>query len=100
EGEARDQKKPGRVRLWPVAGGEPRVLYVDPRRPVLGVAFSPDGLRLAMVSGATLPPRPGKALVLRVADGRVEGECLGDLGVATAVAYHPDGHELALAGWN
>jgi WD40 repeat protein len=93
---------PGRVRLWPLPEGEPRLLYADPRHPVLGVAFSPDGGRLAVVSGrlGTTSPQAGKALVLRLPDGRVEGECSGDLGVAAAVAYSPDGSELAVAGWN
>jgi WD40 repeat protein len=100
EGNPRDHLQPGRVRLWPLSGGEPRVLYVPPRYAMLGLAFSPDGLRLAVIGGSLVPRRPGKALVLRVADGRVEGECVGELGVASAVAYRPDGRELALSGWN
>jgi eukaryotic-like serine/threonine-protein kinase len=102
EANALEPNKPGRVRLWPVEGGEPRLLYTDPKHPVLGVAFSPDGAHLAVVSGAlqSNPPVAGKALVLAVGDGRIEGECQGDLGVAVAVAYRPDGQELAVAGWN
>jgi WD40 repeat protein len=102
EANALQPNKPGRVRLWPVAGGEPRLLYADPKHPVLGVAFSPDGAHLAVVSGAlqSNPPVAGKALVLAVADGRIDGECQGDLGVAVGVAYRPDGQELAVAGWN
>jgi WD40 repeat protein/tRNA A-37 threonylcarbamoyl transferase component Bud32 len=102
EGNALQPSEPGRVRLWPVAGGKPRLLYADAKHPVLGVAFSPDGAHLALVSGAlhTPPAQAGKALVLAVADGRTEGECQGELGVAVAVAYRPDGQELALAGWN
>jgi WD40 repeat protein len=94
--------KPGHVRLWPVAGGEPRLLYTDPRLPVMGVAFSPDGAHLALVSGEVRvhPWQAGKALILRVTDGRIEGECIGDLGVAAVLAYRPDGKELAIGGWN
>jgi WD40 repeat protein len=99
EGNPLEPGKPGRVRLWPLPDGKPRPLYTDPRHPMLDLAFSPDGSRLAVVSGE-VPAQAGKTLVLRVTDGRVLGELRGDLGVAFAAAYSPDGNELAVAGWN
>jgi WD40 repeat protein len=92
-----------RVQLWEVAAeSEPRTLRTVEGEPILSVAFSPDGRRLAvshgMLGAAPLPG--GKAVALAVADGTVEATFEADLGVPTALAYSPDGRRLVATGWN
>ena len=45
------QDKPGELRLWEAATGEPRATLKGHEGPVSAVAFSPDGKTLASASG-------------------------------------------------
>jgi WD40 repeat protein/serine/threonine protein kinase len=89
----------GLVRIWDVLSDEPKCVasLTDPDRPgpVFGVAFSPEGRRIAAASpgqvriwtGLANVWSPGQAL--RVPSGHV-----------SAVAFRPDGEQLATAHWD
>ncbi len=90
----------GCVALWPVArDGSPRagggpVRVLRPRRPIpRGLAFSPDGRWLAVASFA-----PGTILEFwEVATGRLLGAGQVEDGRVSALAFRPDGRQVATA---
>jgi WD40 repeat protein len=81
----------GEVKLWSVAGGEPRRLGRHPRGAAFHVAFSPDGARVASGSNR------GEVRMFGLSDGseRVLGSHQGFVG---ALAFSPDGATLASGG--
>ncbi len=92
----------GEVRLWSAIDGSERPALVAGKDPLLGVAFSADGQRLAAVGGdETRLSRPGVARVWNVADG-TEGTALDVVPekCATDVAFSPDGSALYIADMN
>jgi WD40 repeat protein/tRNA A-37 threonylcarbamoyl transferase component Bud32 len=94
--------RPGRVQLWPVGGtGEPRTVFTDPKNPILGVVFSPDGRRLAVVSGnpVSRPPRAGQVVVVDVGRVEIVARCDAGKALAYTVAFSPDGNSLAAGSW-
>jgi WD40 repeat protein len=93
--------KRGDVRLWDAASG--RLLKSFPSRSlwnIRGLAYSPDGRRLALAVWCVGDPRdrdPGLVEVHDVATGAEVFACAGHTLPLTAVAYSPDGSQLASA---
>jgi WD40 repeat protein/tRNA A-37 threonylcarbamoyl transferase component Bud32 len=89
------------IQVWDVRTGIPLTALRGHTRKVWGIAFSPDGRQLASVSGDCDPgtrPARGELKLWDVASGK-ELPSLGDrAGLATAVAFSPDGRRLATAG--
>jgi WD40 repeat protein/serine/threonine protein kinase len=89
----------GLVKIWDVSSGKPEFITTlkDPDRPgpVYGVAFSPDGQRIAAAS-------PGRVRIWTVlADVWSPGQALRvPSGLVFAVAFRPDGEQLATAHWD
>ncbi len=67
-----------------------------------GVAFSPDGTRLASAGGAWGTTRPGEVKVWDAATGRELADLRGHTGPVMGVAFSPDGTRLAscCAAWD
>jgi WD40 repeat protein len=87
-GDARE----GVIVIWDAASGDEVVALRGRPGPVLGLAFSADGARLASVS------RDGSAVIWDVASGREAVRIRGHAEPARGVAFSPDGGRLATAG--
>ncbi len=90
--------RPGELRLWDAATGEPRATLKGHESTVYAVAFSPDGKTLA--SAGVDPLNPGRPGVLRLWDaatGEPRATLKGHAGAVHAVAFSPDGKTLASA---
>jgi WD40 repeat protein/serine/threonine protein kinase len=79
--------------------------FAGHRQPVHGVAYSPDGRRLASAAGvpwraADQDPAkiPGELRIWDVVTGRELARLPGHTGAVWAVAYSPDGRQLASGG--
>ena len=98
-------RTPGVVRVWDEpTGGECLVLRGHTQN-VMGVTFSPDGHRLATVSGGVLAvplvaAKPGELLIWDAKDGALVRTVHGHDGPLTSVAYSPDGRTLATSSWD
>jgi WD40 repeat protein len=82
------------VRLYRVATGEEVLALKAHTRPCQGLAFSPDGLRLATAGGTDE--------TVKLWDARTGEEILTvgqHPGVVTSVAFSPDGHKLVSTSW-
>jgi WD40 repeat protein/3',5'-cyclic AMP phosphodiesterase CpdA len=79
----------GTSRLWDSRTGEELAVFFEPDAPpVFGVAFSPDGLHLAVAAGQTVQVREmGKDYPVAMS--------LWHNGVVFEVAFSPDGNRLA-----
>ena len=98
-------RTPGVVKIWDAVTGDERAALNGHAQNVMGVAFSPDGSRLATVSGAVLAvpqveSRPGELLVWDVQSRALMREISGHDGPLTAVAYSPDGQTVATSSWD
>lgn len=82
----------GAVRLWSLQTGKQIRTLPGHDKPVLGVAFSPDGLRLASVA------LDGHLRVWAVDSGKLLRNIDAHVGIAAAVAFAPDGLLIATAG--
>jgi len=85
----------GELLVWDAATGREHFALRGLGYGVTGVAFSPDGRRLAAVGGSIGPEREGELKVLKVVAGQraFTRKVVGD-GLA-CVAFSPDGHLLA-----
>ncbi|MFO0843155.1 MAG: serine/threonine-protein kinase [Gemmataceae bacterium] len=73
-------------------------------QPLLGVAFAPDGMRLAVSSGSPpvtgYLPKPGSIHVLDAQTGKNLHTIRGHAQGVVSVAFSPDGAQLASAGYD
>ncbi|MFO0841399.1 MAG: protein kinase [Gemmataceae bacterium] len=90
-------EEPGHLKLWDVVG---RLLHEIKGHPVYvySVAFSPDGRSLLSASGNPRDDKPGFVKVHDVATGAERASFRPDLGVVSAVTWHPKFDQIALAG--
>jgi WD40 repeat protein len=91
---------PGVVLVWDAQTGRDVLTLKGHTGPVRGVAFSPDGKRIASASGG-LPPDRSKPGEVKVWDAQTGQELLtfmGHTGSVFDVAFSPDGTRLASAG--
>ena len=86
------------VALWDLVEGRPTGALTAIPGPVHALAFSRDGRRLAL--GAGLPARSGVVRVYSVPDGNPIHEFTGHGDVVFAVAFRPDGGQLASASFD
>jgi WD40 repeat protein len=88
----------GAVRLWSVADGKvARTLSGDAQQWCSALAFSPDGRKLAVATGAR-DGSSSKVLLWELASGKVRSELAGHRDGAQALAFSPDGRVLATGG--
>ncbi len=88
----------GQVVLWDLSEGRPAAALAGIPGPVHALAFSRDGRRLAV--GAGLPARSGIVRVYSVPDGTKIHEFTGHGDVVFALAFRPDGGQLASASFD
>ncbi|MFI5459597.1 MAG: c-type cytochrome domain-containing protein [Isosphaerales bacterium] len=88
----------GQVVLWDLYEGRPAGSLLEIPGPVHALAFSRDGRRLAV--GAGLPARSGVAQVYTVPDGTKIHDFAGHDDVVSALAFRPDGAQLATASFD
>jgi WD40 repeat protein len=88
----------GQVLLWDLYDGGPAGAIREIPGPVHALAFSRDGRRLAV--GAGLPARSGVARVYAVPDGALIHDFAGHDDVVFALAFRPDGSQLATASFD
>ena len=79
------------MRLWDPATGAVQATLTGHTGPVMAVAFSPDGQRLASAS------RDRTVRLWDPATGAVQATLTGHTGWVNAVAFSPDGQHLASA---
>jgi WD40 repeat protein len=87
-----------RVMLWDLAEARALPTLADLEGPVHSLAFSRDGRRLAV--GAGLAGRSGTARVYSVPDGTILADFAGHTDIVSAVAFRPDGAQLATASFD
>jgi hypothetical protein len=88
----------GQVILWDLADARAAVTLSEIPGPVHALAFSRDGRRLAV--GAGLPAQSGSVRVYTVPDGTLALDLEGHNDVVYALAFRPDGTQLASAGFD
>jgi hypothetical protein len=88
----------GQVVVWDLLEGRPAAVLGDIPGAVHALAFSRDGRRLAV--GAGLPARSGVVRVYTVPDGILDQDFAGHKDVVYALAFRPDGAQLASAGFD
>jgi eukaryotic-like serine/threonine-protein kinase len=102
---ARHLRSPGSVKVWDEATGSALLTLKGHSQNVTGVAFSPDGARLATVSGGMLAipqvaGKPGELLIWAATTGALIRKITGHDGPLTAVAYSGDGKTIATSSWD
>jgi WD40 repeat protein len=81
------------VRLWDLTRDDAAPVLVSVNLGLIGgLAFSPDGLYLAVSTAA------GGARVIALPSGRIRYTVRGHAGAVTGAAFHPDGRRLATSG--
>ena len=82
------------IRLFESGTGREAWKNTEHREGDCSAAFSPDGTRLASVSGAT--HEPGRVMIHEVATGRTLRSISLKTGLNASVAFSPDGHEVVV----
>jgi WD40 repeat protein len=80
------------LKMWDARTGESKAGFLHAEGPVSGLAYSPDGRRLATGDYG------GGVTVFEVATGQEAATLGGHRRLATAVAWSPDGRRVAAAG--
>jgi WD40 repeat protein/serine/threonine protein kinase len=98
-------RSPGVVNIWNEATGERLWSLGGHTQNVMGLAFRPDGRRLASVSGGILAiplvaNKPGELLIWNMETGKPIRAVRGHDGPLTSVAYSPNGEMLATSSWD
>jgi WD40 repeat protein len=93
-----DKDNLGEVRVWDAGTGHPVYNLHGHPSCVWGVAFSPDGHRLASVGGPRLSDTPGEVKIWDMHTGQEVCTLRGHVRVIYGVAFSPDGRRLATAG--
>jgi WD40 repeat protein len=89
--------QPGEVKVWDALTGEELLSLRGHSGYVYGLAFSPDGTRLAVATGCVdqqKKPLPGEVKVWDLAGGSEPLTLKGHGGFVTGVAWAPDGSRL------
>lgn len=86
------------VTLWDLEDARPICVLRDLPGPVHALAFSRDGKQLAVGSGR--PAESGSVRIYTVPDGTLEQDLEGHGDVVYALAFRPDGAQLASAGFD
>jgi WD40 repeat protein len=94
----------GVIQVWDTATGQKRValraaLFGGPTAPIVSLAFSPDGKRLALAAGNALKAdSPGDIRLWDMSDDlRWSKDLRGHTASVTGLAFSPDGRRLASA---
>ena len=87
----------GTVRIWDISTGGQRAVLQGHSQPVLAVAFSPDGTRLASGGGSTETGEDSTIRLWEVSSGSQTAELQGHTAPVTALVFSPDGTRLASA---
>ncbi len=95
----------GVVRYWDASSGRLLCTHSGHTQNVTGVAFSPDGLTFASVSGSSIAvpqaaSKPGELILRNTQTGKLVRKLEGHGGPLTGVAYHPDGKLIATSSWD
>src|SRR5262249_21692299 len=91
----------GVVKLWDVASGLERPPFARASQAVTSLAFSPDGLSLAVAKGDNQSiESAGEVTVWDVETGRVLQTLRGHRGGVSDLAYSPDGRKIATSSWD
>ena len=91
-GNAWDKPGPAEVCFWDAASWKPTGKRLPHAYTVFGLAFSPDGHRLAVSGGDRVDPRrPGEVKLWDVATGKPAGEPLPHPARVRSVVFSPDG---------
>jgi WD40 repeat protein len=89
----------GTARLWELESGK-QLRVLTAARPLLGVAFTPDGRRLAAIGADAAqlwdPATGHEAITLRPPIGKRPD----DLAFNARLAFSPDGHHLVTTNWD
>lgn len=97
-------RRPGAVRVWDLETSQETLKLDGFGQGVLGLAYSPEGTRLATGEGAqnTLGAlgRPGEIAVWNADTGKQLWSIVGHEGPITSLAYSPDGERIATTSWD
>ncbi len=95
------QYLPAEVKVWDLETRRELLPLGGHQTPVVGLAFSPDGQRLACAGGGHKPggrPLPGELKVWQIPSGKLLLSLTPGQARILAVAFSPDGKSLATAG--
>lgn len=86
------------VRLWDVAAGHELRQFEGMVRPILAVAVSQDGMKVAASGGQSSPPANGVVRIWEAAGGQLVNKTdAQSLKLIRDLAFSPDGYYVALA---
>jgi WD40 repeat protein len=89
---------PGQVKVWEVETGREVWTLPGPLPGVFGLAFAPDGRRLAVATAGVLPHQPEHVKVWDLSTREVVLALPRSVGSVLDIAYSPDGRQLVAAG--
>lgn len=88
----------GEVRVWDAASGKQLLHFKDQTETVHGLAFSPDGKRIASGSGKIGQKKSGEVKIWDAANGEVLVNVKGRNEWVHCLSFSPDGKRLAVSG--